>query len=159
MALTINKNKSATKTTKTKTKVVATSVEDQQSEQIVDAALVDEFLALTKAIEKHNDKIKGSIARAAELKAAMVGAADEFLPADDELVLLDSTGNTKVTISAKANATSITDMAGAKKALGTETFMEIAKVGITDLKSYLPKDKFEAVTTTEQTGPRKVKIS
>lgn len=163
MGVTINKGgKTAAKPAKVKKvtqQLAPEPLEETLNDQLVSAELVDEYLGLIKTLEKHDDKVKAQRARAEELKKLFVGAADEFAEPTESVTLRDSTGDRKIEVSAKANTATITDMDEAKKALGTKTFMEIAKIGIGDLKSYLPKDKYEAVTTTGPTGPRKLKIS
>lgn len=92
-------------------------------------------------------------------EAALLAIVDEEF---DAAVKAEVVG-TKYAVKAgpKAKATVVTDLESAATILEEiedGLFMLLAKVGITDLRKYMTPDQFEAVTSTDRTGKRKVSV-
>lgn len=128
------------------------------SNQPVLPEVIDEFLALERKIDKHDEKIKLDRERHAALKAQIVAVVNETEEPEAKVRLTGTDGKGIVEVSGKSNTTAIIDMEKAKKLLGTETFFKVAKIGIADLKAYLKKPDFELVTATTLDGARRLKI-
>lgn len=134
---------------------------EAEAQQIVAAARVQEFLDLDKELTKHAEKIAAKAKRHGELKKQFLAAVEESKVSPDDKVELRGTDPKSkiVEISPQSNKTVVTDMEAAKKALGTELFMKIAKVTLSDLKDYLTKPQFESVTVTSRDGGRRLTIT
>lgn len=145
MGVTISKKTTAKKLFQTTTEQVDESTE-----------LVDEFIALTVQLEAHDAKVSAERKRLDELKKLLVVSVDESHAPDEKATLVGTNG--EVEVSAKSEATSITDLATARKLLGVETFNKVAKVNLADLRAYLTPPQLEKCTVTERKGSRRIKI-
>ena len=142
-----------------KTTLVAVHVPDAEiaDDQIVSPDVIDEALELELKIEKHMKKIEADVKRLAEIKSQVLAVVVEVTDADTVTTLM-GTGTRGMEVSARSSKTEIINLEQAKKYLGTETFWKVAKIGITDLKAYLTKPQYEAVTETTKTGGRRLKL-
>lgn len=99
-------------------------------------------------------KIKKMQDELAELKTALVDNANKTLKADEGMVIVTPLGDVK--IGKRSTSRSITDMKKAVKLLGKETFMKIAKIGLTDLDKYLNPEELEQCVVVKITDTRRI---
>lgn len=110
-----------------------------------------EYRALEKKIEKFNNTIGATFT---ELKKEFLEYANSTLGDDEELVI-KVPGEKELKIGSRSNVRSITDMDKAVELLGTDTFMKIAKIGLTDLDKYLTPEEVAEVTVTKRSDTRR----
>lgn len=95
---------------------------------------------LVKSMEKELREIGDSAIDDPEAEGVLVGV---------EYVL---------TLGKKANAVTSIDKEALRKALGDETFLELAEVKVGDIRKYLNPIQLEVVLTEERKGNRAIKI-
>lgn len=86
-----------------------------------------------------------------KLRASIVNA-----PADQSVTIEGMEHD--VVFSEKFVQRKITDMAKVRKALGAETFMEVAKVTLGDLDKYLSEKEREPLLEVTRSGARRMKV-
>lgn len=151
MSLQIIKNEKADKTTaKTKAKT--------KSDALVTAEAVDAYLAKKADYAKKAAKLEPLAKEIAELEAQFIAVADEALPADEQTVLVGTDPKTRIEVSAKGNQTKITDKQKLIELIGTEQYLEVATIGITDARKYLTEKQFNSVSVTERVTKRRLKV-
>lgn len=127
---------------------MAVSVKVKKSAQSATAMMVDRIIELRAQVEAVSPAQKELDKLVKELRAK----AMEQDP--DQVVSFDGNKGT-VVFGEAAKTRVLTDMAGAKKKLGNDLFMEVAKITLGDLDKYLSADEL-APLIEESRGVRKI---
>ena len=127
------------------------------ADSIVQPEVVDEYATLKNKLTKRQDNLKPLAKQVSDLEKGILGATDEVL---DPSVKVTIPGEAfELELGAKGQKTILTDVDKVFEILGFETFMKVAKVSVSDLKSYLNPDQLEEVTEIKAGAiKRRVKI-
>ena len=130
--------------TAAKPKAAVTHTPKAKASQVVSEAqaMVDEAVQIHQRLEEL--EVPAMQKRLDEIKKHFSGIA-KSMPFDEVAVFKGTKGEMEFT---KASMeVEITDKPGLVKALGKDVFMEIAKVGVTDMKKYLAQNEIDQFTT------------
>lgn len=125
----------------------------------VEATLVDEYVLLTRKLEKAQAKLKPYLEKISAMENQFSEAVEESAEAADEFTLQGVKFDIEYT--AKGMARDITNKSAALKMLEKVKkglAMELAKIGLGDLDKYLTPDQLAKVTKSEQRNARRKKI-
>ena len=116
---------------------------------------VENYLTLKAELASKLKELEPLTRLVKSLGAHLQEIADEFFLADAEGVLVGVDNN--ISYGKKANAVQSINREELIKALTQDTFMEIANVGIGDMRKYCNPKQLEKILTEERTGNRKEK--
>ena len=133
----------------------AQSVEEL-AEVIVQPEVVDEYATISAKLAKRQENLKPLVKQVSDLEKGIIGATDEVLDPGSKVTLAGIKFN--LDLGAQGQRTALTDIEKVFEMLGFETFMKVAKVSVTDLKSYLNPDQLAEVTESKFSIKRRVKI-
>lgn len=136
----------------TETKEVP-DVQDLPAEATM-AALVDEMAALLPKVSEAKAVLKQFDDRRKKLQALAVEKM-----ANPEMPYTIQGTKAVATFSAQASQRIITDMAKVAELMGTETFLKVAKVTVTDIDKYLSGIQKEQVLAKKATGSREFSMA
>ena len=134
----------------------AKDVEKIESSQIVQPEVVDEYASLKTKLDKKKAKLAPLEKEVGKLEKGILGAVDEIL---DPSVSIDLQGNeSELKVGPKGQRTELADAEKAMDILGTELFLKLAKISITDLKAYMTPEQLAEVTQSTYAIKRRVKV-
>lgn len=129
------------------------------------AVAVDMFASSKSLLEEKTKQLKKKMADELKDLTKVVASREKALLAlfdeshlGSESDTLEGEYNYDVKIGAKASKVTNIDTPKLIKALGQETYMEIAKVGVGDIRSYCNPKQVATILTEENTGKRSIKI-
>lgn len=120
-------------------------------EKTTQELLVDKIVKLSTKVEKAKSLIKEFDAD----KKALSSLIPEDAPTDEPFTFTTDEGS--VTFSKPTSKMTVTDMKKVMEFMGEEVFLQVAKVSIEDLKSYLTKRQLDEVTEVSLSGSRSFK--
>lgn len=134
----------------------AVDVTEIDSESIIPAVVVDEYGSLVAELKDATEKLAPLTSKVSELAKGIIGAVDEIIDPSVPMVL---DGNDyRLNLGAKGVKLMSADSEAVIYELGTELFMKLAKVSITDLKAYCTPEQLEKITTSTFSIKRRMKV-
>lgn len=123
----------------------------------VEVSGVYAYVSKNKELAKLMADLEPLTTEVAQLKSTLVEYVDSVYPESQKVVLNES--GASVEVSAKGKSTTITDIKKIKDELLTEEeFLALATIKVTDLRKYLSKKDYDAVTQTMYKTARRVKV-
>lgn len=112
------------------------------------------YKELEAKLKKNTLKMKAYADEMADLKKEIVAHANETLADEEGLEIRTEFGDLK--IGKRGSSRVITDLKQAIKFMGRETFMRIAKIGLTDLDKYLTPEQVADVIEVKVNDQRRI---
>lgn len=129
---------------------------EELAECIIQPEVVDEYATLSVKLKKRQENLAPLAKQVGDLEKGIIAATDEVLDAESKATLPGI--DFELQLGAQGQRTSLTDIEKVFEFLGFETFMKVAKVSVSDLKSYLNPDQLAEVTESKFAIKRRVKI-
>ena len=130
------------------------NVEEIDTTDFIEPEVVDQYAKTKRKVEKLQEAIEPKVNKLKKLEASLLKTVDDNVNA---ALAIDLVGNDfEVAVGAMGNKTELVDAELAQDMLGEDVFMKLAKVSLTDLKSYLTPDQYAEVTKTTRKNKRRI---